>query len=178
MELTAKKGKRTMKSEEVVEASTDDEKLKEELSEYRDLYVRTLADFDNYRKRIDRERAELGTAGKRDLVLGILDVMDNFELALASAAGTECDDSAVAAGVVAIYRQLRRLLEANGVAPFEAVGHVFDPERMEAVGLVPSDTVEPDHVVEEVRIGYTWNGKLLRPAKVFVSKGPASYKHK
>lgn len=166
-----------MKTVDEVEPSTDEQQLKGEADEYRALYVRTLADFDNYRKRIERERDEIGAAGRRDLLVGLLDVMDNFELALASAAGGESDDTGLAAGVVAIYRQLRRLLESDGVAAFETVGRPFDPERMEAVGLVVSDTVEPDHVVEEVRTGYTWNGKLLRPATVFVSKGPASQAH-
>jgi molecular chaperone GrpE len=157
---------------EALEALVDEQQARADADEYRELYVRTLADFDNYRKRIERERAEIGAAGKRDLLYGLLEIVDNFELALASAAGGASDDTAMAAGVVASYRQLRRLLDSNGVAAFASVGQPFDPELMEAVGLVPSDTVEPDHVVEEARPGYTLNGKLLRAAKVFVSKGP------
>jgi molecular chaperone GrpE len=140
--------------------------------EYKELYLRTLADFDNYRKRVERDRAEIGAAGKRDLLLAIVDVVDNFELAVDSAADLDGDCGGLAAGVAAIYRQVRRLLETNGVERFESVGERFDPERHEALGLIPSADVPADAVVEEARSGYTWNGKLLRPARVFVSTGP------
>ena len=139
--------------------------------DYQDLYLRTLADFDNYRKRIERERSEIGAAGRRDILVELLDVVDNFERAEASLPGTSDECRAVAAGYVAIYRQLQRLLDANGVARFESVGEPFDPSRHEAVTLVASDSVPADHVVDEMRCGYNWNGKLLRPARVVVSTG-------
>src|SRR5262245_45367793 len=116
-----------MRIDDVEEAAIDEQHANGDQDDYRDLYLRTLADFDNYRKRIDRERSEIGSAGKRDLLLALLDVMDNFELALASAAGGESEDTAIAAGVGAIYRQMRRLLESNSVVPFETTGHLFDP---------------------------------------------------
>jgi len=141
--------------------------------DYKDLYLRTLADFDNYRKRIERERDEIGAAGKRDVLLGVVDVVDNFERAANAADDSEVDD-AFATGIQAIFRQLRRLLLAHGVEPFVSVGKPFDPERHEAVALVPSDDVPEDTVVGEGRPGYTWNGKLLRPARVFVSTGPSA----
>ncbi len=150
---------------------TANEQGREAQAEYKDLYLRTLADFDNYRKRVERERDDIGAAGKRDLLLGIVDVVDNFERALDSAADLDGECGGIAAGVTAIYRQMRRLLESNGVEPYESVGERFDPELHEAVGVTPSDSVPEDHVVSEIRGGYGWNGRLLRPAKVFVSSG-------
>ncbi len=140
--------------------------------DYKDLYLRTLADFDNYRKRIERERDDIGAAGRRDLLLELVDVMDNFERAV-DVVSDGSADRALAAGVVAIYRQLRRLLESNSVQPFESVGHRFDPEAHEAVGVIASDTVPEGSVADELRPGYTYRGKLLRPARVVVSTGPA-----
>jgi len=153
------------------EAFDDTKGVDEETVDYKDLYLRTLADFDNYRKRIDRERDEIGAAGKRDLLLGIVDVVDNFGRAVDSSASPESGEG-IAAGMVAIYRQLLKILAANGVERLESVGRAFDPEHQEAVGLVASEDVPEDGVVSEVRPGYVWNGKLLRPARVFVSTGP------
>lgn len=150
---------------------TANEQVRDDQAEYKDLYLRTLADFDNYRKRVERERDDIGAAGKRDLLLGIVDVVDNLERALDSAADVDGDCVGIAAGVTAIYRQMRRLLESNGVEQYESVGEPFDPERHEAVAVTPSDSIAEDHVVSEIRSGYTWNGRLLRPAKVFVSSG-------
>lgn len=141
--------------------------------DYQDLYVRTLADFDNYRKRIDRERGEIGAAGKREILVALLDVVDNFERAVAAEPAGGDDRGSVAAGFVAIYRQLVRLLETNGVERIEAAGLRFDPNLHEALGTAPSETVPEDVVLEELRSGYLWNGSLLRPAKVIVSSGPS-----
>lgn len=170
--MNRKQGYKGMSTEsgEPVEVTANDQG-REAQAEYKDLYLRTLADFDNYRKRVERERDDIGAAGKRDLLLGIVDVIDNFERALDSAADIDGECGGIAAGVTAIYRQMRRLLESNGVEPFESVGEPFDPERHEAVGVTPSDSVPEDYVVSEIRSGYTWNGRLLRPAKVFVSSG-------
>lgn len=146
------------------------EQEREDAPDFQDLYLRTRADFDNYRKRIERERSEIGAAGRRELLVSILDVIDNFERAAAAApVGDECES--VVAGYVAIYRQLQRILETNGVTRFESAGERFDPDRHEAIGAHPSDSVPEDHVLEEFRSGYEWNGKLLRPARVVVSTG-------
>lgn len=137
---------------------------------YRDLYLRTLAEFDNFRKRTERDRQVLAEAGTRDLVLGLIDIVDNFELAVSAAADVEGPCTGIAAGFVAIYRQMQRLLESQGVSSFDTVGEPFDPDRHEAVGVATDRQHEPDHVVEELRRGYTLNGRLLRPARVIVSK--------
>jgi molecular chaperone GrpE len=146
-----------------------EEGTRDELAELKDLYLRTLADFDNYRKRVDRERDEIGRAGKKELLLGIIDIVDNFERAVASAASPDDERDPFRAGVLAINRQMQRLLGQNGVERFESVGARFDPERHEAVGTTAAPGTPADTVVAEERPGYLWNGKLLRPARVFVA---------
>jgi molecular chaperone GrpE len=138
-------------------------------SQAQERYLRTLADFDNYRKRVERERDEIGVAAKRDLLLGLLDLADSFERAVASAAGSDGEDP-LAAGFLAIYRQLQRLLASHGVTTFESAGEPFDPERHEAVGVVDADDVPEGHVARELGRGYLWNGRLLRPARVQVAQ--------
>jgi len=142
-------------------------RLKEELRREHEIYLRNLADFDNYRRRVERERASVAQAGKREMVLLLLDVLDDFERALEHI--DEAPDS-VSAGLVAIHRRLAGLLEAQGVTPFESVGQRFDPALHEAVGSVESDEQEPGAVLDEVSRGYRWGEELLRPARVRVAR--------
>lgn len=142
-------------------------RLKEELRREHEIYLRNLADFDNYRRRVERERARVAQAGKREMVLSLLDVLDDFERALEHI--DEAPDS-VSAGLVAIHRRLAGLLEAQGVTPFESVGQRFDPALHEAVGSVESDEQEPGAVLDEVSRGYRWGEELLRPARVRVAR--------
>jgi molecular chaperone GrpE len=142
-------------------------RLKEELRREHEIYLRNLADFDNYRRRVERERASVAQAGKREMVLSLLDVLDDFERALEHI--DEAPDS-VSAGLVAIHRRLAGLLEAQGVTPFESVGQRFDPALHEAVGSVESDEQEPGAVLDEVSRGYRWGEELLRPARVRVAR--------
>ena len=142
-------------------------RLKEELRREHEIYLRNLAYFDNYRRRVERERASVAQAGKREMVLSLLDVLDDFERALEHI--DEAPDS-VSAGLVAIHRRLAGLLEAQGVTPFESVGQRFDPALHEAVGSVESDEQEPGAVLDEVSRGYRWGEELLRPARVRVAR--------
>jgi molecular chaperone GrpE len=142
-------------------------RLKDELRRGHEIYLRSLADFDNYRRRIERERASAVRAGKREMILSLLDVLDDFERAL------EHMDEAPASvfeGLVAIQRRLAGALEAQGVIPFESVGQPFDPALHEAVGSVESDEQEPGAVLDEVSRGYRWGEELLRPARVRVAR--------
>ncbi len=139
--------------------------LKEDLRREHDLYLRSAADFDNYRKRVERERVSAAQAGKRGLILALLDVMDDFERALAHA-GQEPEP--VVEGLQAIYRRLTALLAAEGVTAFESVGQPFDPALHEAVGSVESEEQEPGAVFDELSRGYRWKEELLRPARVRV----------
>ena len=141
------------------------ERLREELAQERERGQRTLADFDNYRRRVRRERAHAEDAGKRDIILALLDVTDDFDRALAHVG--EASD-AVADGLRLIHQRLSRVLEANGVTPFRSVGEQFDPTVHEAVSVIESDEHESGTVYEEDRRGYVWNGEVLRPARVTV----------
>src|SRR5215470_15995658 len=142
-------------------------RLKEELRREHEVYLRNVADFDNYRRRVERERASVAQAGKREMVLSLLDVLDDFERAL-----EHMDEApaSVSAGLSAIYQRLAGMLEAQGVIPFESVGQPFDPALHEAVGSVESDEQESGAVLDEVRHGYRWGEELLRPARVRVAR--------
>ncbi len=143
------------------------EQLRNELSREREMRLRALADFQNYRKRVERERESAARAGKREIVLSLLDLMDDFDRAIAHA-----DESreSVLEGVRAIRRRLESLLEAQGVTPIESLGQPFDPALHEAVGTIESDDQESGAVLDEVGRGYRWGDELLRPTRVFVAK--------
>ena len=140
-------------------------KREEELRSEHDSYLRTLADFENYRRRIERERSGAAQAGKREIVLSLLEVMDDFERALEYG---DQPSASIAEGLRAVHRRLARLLQAQGVTPFESVGRLFDPTLHEAVGSTRSDDHEPGTVLEELSQGYRWGEELLRPARVRV----------
>jgi molecular chaperone GrpE len=146
------------------------EQVRGELQDTRDAYVRTLADFDNYRKRVERDREEIGAAGKRELILGIIDIADNFERAVSAAAAAPEECTGIEAGIVVIYRQIQRLLETHGVTRFESLGERFDPERHEATGAIPDPNAEEGTIIQELSPGYLWNGRLLRAASVIVAR--------
>jgi molecular chaperone GrpE len=141
------------------------ERLKEELDAERERGLRTLAEFDNYRRRVRRERADAERAGKRDILLSLLDVMDDFDRALKHLG--EAPD-AVADGLRLIHQRLSRVLESNGVTAFQSKGQQFDPTVHEAMSVVESDEYESGTVYEEDSRGYLWNSELLRPARVIV----------
>jgi len=140
-------------------------RLKEELASERERYLRTLADFDNYRRRVRQERAGAAAAGRRELLLALLDVMDDFDRALTHVGEAH---GAVADGLRLIQRRLDGVLQSNGVTPFESEGRQFDPTVHEAMNMVESDEHESGVVYKEERRGYLWNGELLRPARVIV----------
>jgi len=145
--------------------STEVERLQGELSREHNLYLRALADFENYRRRVEREREQTAKRDKRELLLVLLDLADNFERAL-----THINDSpeSVAAGLHTIQRRLASTLKAQGVTPFESTGQSFDPEVHEAVGTVESDEQEAGTVLDELSRGYYWGDEVLRPARVRV----------
>ena len=127
------------------------ERLKGELSREHSLYLRALADFENYRRRVEREREGLAERGKRELLLSLLDLADDFERAL-----VHINDSpeSVVAGLRTMQRRLASVLEAHGVTPFASVGEPFDPAAHEAVGTMQSDQQEVGTVLDELSRGY------------------------
>jgi molecular chaperone GrpE len=147
--------------------SADIDRLNAELRREHEMYLRALADFDNYRRRVERERASADRAGKRDVILSMLEVLDSFEAALAH---LQQAPSSVAAGMEAVYRKLLGSLEKHGVTPFTSVGKEFDPLFHEAIGSVASGEHMPGIVVEELQRGFKLGDELLRPARVRVSQ--------
>jgi molecular chaperone GrpE len=143
------------------------ERLKEEARHEHDMYLRALADFENYRRRVERDRSTASRSGKRDVILPLLDVVDGFDRAL-SHIGDQ--PSSVVQGLQALHRKMLAVLEAQGVTPFESVGQVFNPELHDAIGSVESDEFESGAVAEELQRGYRWGDDVLRPARVRVSR--------
>ena len=154
------------KNRPTTESPAEIERLKQELRREHDLYLRALADFENYRRRVERDRASAAQSGKRDVILPLLEVLDGFERAL------QIDDTppSVTEGLLALQRQFLRLLEAQGIAPLESVGQPFNPELHDAIGVVQTDEVESGAVAEELQRGYRWGDNVLRPARVRVAR--------
>jgi molecular chaperone GrpE len=141
------------------------ERLKAELGQEHGLYLRALADFENYRRRVERERESVVKREKRELLLALLDLADDFERALA-----HVDDSpdAIVSGLRTIQRRLANVLATQGVKSFDSIGQSFDPAVHEAVGMAPSEQQEAGTVLDEVSRGYHWGDEVLRPARVRV----------
>ena len=152
--------------------SSEDEvgKLRREIADLRDRSMRTLADFDNFRKRSERERQDLKKYAQVEIIREYLGIIDNLDLAL-SAAGTPSgttDD--LKRGVEMIHRQMLDLLKRNGVKEISALGQPFDPAMHEAVSREEDPTVKAPTVTGEMRRGYFIHDRLLRPAMVKVAK--------
>jgi len=128
--------------------------------------LRALADFENYRRRTEREAGGARRAGQREVLLPLLDVRDNLERALAAGS----IDPVFLRGVEAIAEQLRRIVTSLGAVPIPGVGTRFDPRLHEAVGSVPAIDHPPDTVVTEIRRGFLLDGEVLRPAQVLVAQ--------
>jgi molecular chaperone GrpE len=159
----------TRENQEAVaaDASTEIERLRQEVAREHDMYLRALADFDNYRRRVDRDRATAGRAGKREVMLPLLDVLDGFERALSHVEGAP---SGLVTGLEALYRKLQGVLQAQGVTPLVSLGEIFNPEFHEAMGSVERDDLEPGTIAEELQRGYRWGDEVLRPARVRVAQ--------
>ncbi len=151
-----------------VAVETDERaRLNADMQREHDLYLRALADFENYRRRVERDREQASTAGKRDLIRSLLEVVDSFDRALPYLAKAP---PPVAEGLRAVHRRLLDLLDANQVTVVPAVGRPFDPAVHEAVGTVESADYPPGAVAEETLRGYRLAGDLLRPARVRVAR--------
>ena len=146
--------------------SAEVERLKEELRREHDMLLRSLADFDNYRRRVDRDRGTAARSGKREVILSLLEVLDGFDRALEHIGDAP---SSVAQGVEAIHRNLLSVLDRHGVTAFNSVGETFDPRLHDAIGTAESEDVEPGAVAEELQRGYRWGDEVLRPARVRVA---------
>ena len=145
--------------------------LQTDLDRFRDLALRSQADFENYKKRAAREKEDAVKYANSSLLQRLVSILDNFELGLA-AAKTESEQSPIYSGMILVQKQLNDLLEENGLQTIEAEGKKFDPNLHEAIAHEPSESAE-GMVIRQARRGYRFKDRLLRPARVIVSSGPA-----
>jgi len=136
--------------------------------DWKDQYARTLADFDNYRKRVARDREELAQFAAKDILKDLLPTVDNLALALEKA---ENKDDPFVQGVKLAYDGFLKALADHGATPIDSVGEPFDANYHEALAQLPSPDVEEGIVMNEVKRGWLLHGKLLRAAQVVVSSG-------
>jgi molecular chaperone GrpE len=154
----------------VRELETQMESLRKEKDEIYDRLLRKHADFENFRKRIEKDKKEFQVYALSDIVGDLIFILDNFERALSHADDSSNPD--YRKGVELIYRQLRDLLEKRGLRIIESKGQKFDPNFHEAVAREPRNDVEEGTILEELQRGYFFQNRLLRPAMVKVSYMP------
>ncbi len=161
------------KDEEIVPVEESPEvelqQVKKELEEYKDKYLRLYAEFENYKKRVQKDRTELIKYGSEPLMIELLTVLDNLEMAL-SHANEQSSVESLIQGVELTLKEFRKILNKFGVKEIESVGKPFNPEFHHAMAQVERADVEDKTVVEEYRKGYTYNDKVIRPSLVAVSK--------
>ena len=158
---------------ELLATRAEMKRLEGEVKELRESVARRQADFENYRKRMDRERSDTYNRVVADIAAKLLPVLDNLKRALETEASVEASESDefrhFLSGVDLIYKQLTGVLDALGVKPVLAEGEQFDPHLHEAVVTEPTDEYEPDTVMQEIVRGFTLGDKLIRPALVKVA---------
>ncbi|MEW6614498.1 MAG: nucleotide exchange factor GrpE [Thermodesulfobacteriota bacterium] len=141
-----------------------------EAAENFDRLLRTQAEFENYKKRMEKERADTIRFCNENLIRDLLPIVDNLEMALKHGENSSPDNSkSLIEGVEMVLNQFMKSLEKFGVTSFSSVGEKFDPNRHEAMMQVESDEYEASSVISEFQKGYFLNGRLLRPAKVTVT---------
>jgi len=152
------------------EALTDEQEvaLRRERDDLYDRLLRSAAEFDNYRKRTDRERRELSDAVSADLIRDLLPAVDDLERALAASAGSP--DQSLRAGLELIHRQLLDVMRRRGAEPFDSVGQDFDPTWHEAIASEPANGRRDGEITAELRRGYRNGSRLIRAAQVKVAK--------
>lgn len=143
------------------------DKKDEKIEELTDRLTRQMAEFDNFRKRTDREKSQMYEVGAKDVIEKILPVVDNFERGLEAAAGEE--DNPFMKGMEQIYKQLMTTLEGIGVKPIEALGKEFDPDFHNAVMHVEDEEVGENIITEEFQKGYMYRESVVRHSMVKVA---------
>lgn len=141
------------------------ERLTADLKEKEDRVLRLQADFENFRRRVSKERIELADVVKQDFLKDMLPLVDNFERAMAA---EKTDGEAFQKGVEMIYTQFGEILKKNGLEPIETEGRKFDPNFHQAVMRVADPELEDERIVKELQRGYTAHGRVLRPSMVQV----------
>jgi molecular chaperone GrpE len=170
--VEARAAEREARVEQPGSSARELEALREEKARLEERLVRLSADFDNHRKRVLREKQETLSYGQENLVKDLLPVVDNLERAIEHAsAGSGGDFESMLQGVELVRRELLAVLAKHGVSPIEAEGEAFDPNVHEALAQVEDPKVPVGRVARVLQGGYRLRDRLLRPARVLVSKG-------
>lgn len=143
-----------------------------------DKFMRTAADLENFRRRTVREKDDLRTTATGRVLEDIFPVLDTLGLAISAARQPNADLKSLVGGVDMVLTQLKTALSNHGLKEISPAGQPFDPHQHEAISHQPSTEVKEEHVVTVVRTGYSLNGRLLRPASVIISSGPAKAEKK
>ena len=138
-----------------------------------DKYLRSVADLENFRRRAVREKEEVQKTAGLKLCEDIIPVLDNLALAIGAAKQPNADLKNLLAGLDMVLQQAKNALGNHGLKEINPVGLPFDPHQHEALSHMASDSVKAEHVTNVVRTGYSLNGRLVRPASVVISSGPA-----
>ncbi len=174
----SKKHHHEEKQEEVLEEPLQDAAEEPEEStatdepDYYEKYVRLSADFDNFRKRTEREKAALLAYGKKDFVEKLLPAYEVLLRQQANLEKAEGADENIVGGIKMVLGELNKAFKSEGVEKMEVIGKPYDPQTAEAIAVIPASAEQDGQVLEEVQMGFIMDGKVLRPARVVVGKGP------
>ena len=155
---------------------TDLEKAQAEAAEMKSRYLRSVADMENYRKRIAREKQDIIRSAAADVVKSLLPVLDNMKLGL-KAAENHPEAKDVTLGFKMVDDQLKKSLSEQGLEELVPDGEAFDPNLHECIAQQTSEEIKEDHIIQTVRAGYRLNDRLIRAANVIVSSGPSKEKN-
>ncbi|AFK87063.1 protein grpE [Thermoanaerobacterium aotearoense SCUT27] len=155
---------------EIEELKNKLKQKEDEANEYLEMAQRLKAEFENYRRRTEKEKADLIEYGKEQVILDILPVIDNFERALEASHGDNEEIASFKEGVNLIYRQFKGILEKIGVKEIEALGQIFDPYKHHAVMQEEVEDKKENEIIEVFQKGYMFNNKVIRPSMVKVAK--------
>jgi molecular chaperone GrpE len=147
---------------------------KKEAADNYDRYTRAVADLENFRRRTMREKDELRQYAAGRVLEDLLPVLDNLALGLAAAQAPKADLKNLVGGIGMVQEQLKTALMGHGLKEINPAGQDFDPNLHESIASQPNPTVPEGKVAQVVRVGYSLNGRLLRPASVILSSGPAT----
>jgi len=159
-------------SDQLAAITEERDKLAQEKAELQDLLVRRQAEFENFRKRADRERMEFAEYAAMDAVRAILPIIDDLERALKAASTVENGDREFVKGIELVYQRLMDSLKKLGLEPISTSDQKFDPNVHHAVKMVQNEELEDHTILDTYQSGYNFKGKLLRPAMVEVAVRP------
>jgi molecular chaperone GrpE len=166
-ENTKNNGSKVTESEALLALAEENEKLRSDLEEEKNRHLRALADFENYRKRMERDAGAARLGARKEIMLDLITFLDYFEQAR-----KQVRDPDAARGIEIMARQFNELLYRHGVRPVECMGLPFDPEEQEGLGYMETEECPEGCVAEEVCSGYKLGDILLKPAQVMVAKKP------